>query len=93
MNSFASDLSYFISGAIMLGLSAIGFFFYRFWRKTRDPLFAAFSASFWVLAVERIVLLLTDPSHELRYYVYLIRLFAFLLIIFAIFQKNRPGKP
>ena len=90
--------SSFLSGAIMLGFWAIGLFFFRFWRKTRDGLFAAFAAAFWVLGIERIVLLLTDPEHEMRPLVYLIRFFAFLLIAVAIFYKNRarrarPGTP
>ena len=87
--------SQFLSGAIMLGYLAIGFFFFRFWRKTRDSLFAVFAASFWVLAVERILLLLTtktllDPeNHEIRAYVYLVRFAAFMLIIVAFWLKNR----
>ena len=47
----------FTSGGVMVGFLAIGFFFFRFWRKTKDSLFAVFSASFCVLAVERVVLL------------------------------------
>lgn len=73
----------------MLGYLAVGFFFFRFWRKTRDSLFGVFAASFWVLAVERIVLLMTNPEHELRPFVYLIRFSAFMLILVAIYLKNR----
>lgn len=80
----------------MVGSLAIGFFFFRFWKKTRDNLFAVFAASFWVLAAERVVLLATaggigpDSSlHEQRPYVYLIRFFAFMLIIVAFLMKNR----
>jgi hypothetical protein len=89
-------VSQFLSGGIMLGFLAIGFFFFRFWQKTRDSLFAVFAASFWVLAIERVLLLATaggphlDSSfHEQRPYVYLIRLCAFLLIIVAFLMKNR----
>lgn len=79
----------------MLGFLALGFFFFRFWRRTRDSLFAVFAASFAVLAVERVLLLVTtnpqDPSemHELRPYVYLVRFTAFMLIIVAFWLKNR----
>lgn len=73
----------------MLGFWAIGLFFFRFWWKTRDALFGAFAAAFWVLGIERVVLLLTRSDHELRPLVYLIRLSAFLLIATAIFLKNR----
>lgn len=75
-----------------MGFWAIGYFFFRFWKKTGDGLFAAFSAAFWVLSMERLVLLLTDPTDERRPLVYLIRFFAFLLISFAIFLKNRPKR-
>jgi hypothetical protein len=85
-----------MSGGIMVGFLAIGFFFFRFWRKTRDSLFGVFAASFWVLAVERVVLLITTRGvgpdsliHEQRPYVYLIRFFAFMLIIAAFWLKNR----
>lgn len=77
----------------MLGFWAIGLFFFRFWRKTRDGLFGIFAGAFWVLGIERIVLLLTNPEHELRPLAYLIRFFAFLLIAMAIFQKNRSRRP
>lgn len=80
----------FISGAIFLGHAAIGLFFFSFWRRTRDGLFATFAAAFWVLAVERIALLATSPDDELRPFVYLIRLIAFLLLLGGIVVKNRP---
>ena len=80
----------------MLGFWAIGFFFYRFWQKTRDTLFAVFAAAFWVLAIERILLLATTSNpyvetsvHEMRPYVYWIRFSAFMLIIVAFVLKNR----
>ena len=64
-------------------------FFIRFWRKTRDRLFVFFAAAFLPLGVERLAILIT--SAELHSYCYLIRLAAFLLIIFAILDKNRRG--
>lgn len=90
-------ISQFLSGAIMLGFLAIGFFFFRFWKKTRDSLFATFAAAFWVLAVERVLLLATttEPDagmHEMRPYVYLVRFTAFMLIIVAFLMKNRRSE-
>jgi hypothetical protein len=78
-----------ISGAIMLGCWAIGMFFFRFWRKNSDQLFLFFGAAFWLLAVERFLLLLIDPHSEFQPYIYIVRLVAFLLILFAIYNKNR----
>jgi len=91
-------LNQFLSGGIMVGFLACGFFFFRFWRKTRDSLFAVFAVAFWILAIERVFLLATvnmgdlSGTHELRGYVYLFRLVAFLLIIFAFVWKNRRSK-
>jgi hypothetical protein len=89
-------ISQFLSGAIMLGFLAIGFFFLRFWRKTSDSLFAVFAASFWVLALERVLLLATTRQeetsyHEFRPYVYFVRFAAFMLIIVAFWLKNRKN--
>jgi hypothetical protein len=89
-------ISQFISGGVMVGFLAIGLFFFRFWRKTGDSLFAVFAAAFWVLAVERILLLATTSSpflqnstDEFRPYVYWVRFSAFMLIIIAFLLKNR----
>ncbi|MCI0745937.1 MAG: DUF5985 family protein [Verrucomicrobia subdivision 3 bacterium] len=81
----------FLSGALMLAYLAIGLFFLRFWRKTHDQFFAVFAAAFWVLALERIILLVQHPGNEFRPYIYLVRLIAFLLIIGAIIVKNRSS--
>ena len=77
-----------ISGALMMGCLIPSIFFYKFWKKTHDKLFLMFSAAFAMLAIERLVLgnLGTAETH-LK--VYLIRLFAFLLILVAIIIKNR----
>lgn len=82
----------FLHGAIGLGFVLGGLFFLQFWRKTRDRLFAIFAIAFWVLSVERVLLAMTNPTDENRWYIYLVRLFAFLLIIIAIVDKNR-SKP
>jgi hypothetical protein len=83
----------FLNGALMLGFLVVGLFFLRFHRSTRERLFAMFAASFFVLAVERVVLANVDPTAEFQPYVYLIRLTAFLLIIIAIIDKNRKSRP
>lgn len=88
-------ISQFASGGIMVGCLACGYFFFRFYQKTRDSLFAVFATAFWILAVERVFLLATvnaadlSGTHELRGFVYLFRLAAFSLIIVAFLQKNR----
>ncbi len=84
----------FYSGAAMFGAWACGAYFLKFWSKTGDRLFLLFALAFWIMAVERFILILTDPSGESGAvsYVYLIRLCAFLTILFAIIDKNRKEK-
>jgi hypothetical protein len=76
-----------LAGAIMLNAWAIALFFLRFSRKTGDPLFRWFAFAFMLLGIERVSLVWF--SLESYWIVYLIRLTGFLLIIFAIWQKNR----
>jgi len=78
-----------ISGAIIMGYGVCGVFFLRFWRATRDRLFAVFSAAFWVLGVQRLLLAIIEPIPEWRTGLYSLRLLAFLLILGAIVDKNR----
>jgi len=79
----------FISGAILLGYWAIGVFFSRFWRASGDRLFGCFALAFWLLAAERFLLILVNLENEMRPFIYLVRLVAFLCIAFAILDKNR----
>jgi hypothetical protein len=63
-------------------------YFLRFWRETRDLLFALFAIAFALLTVHW-TLLATVASAEHAPYHYALRLVAFLLIAFAIVWKNR----
>lgn len=83
----------FIFGAITMACWVAGLFFLRFWRKTGDRLFLIFAMAFWMLAAERIILVLINQEDEVRTFVYVIRLFAFVLILWAIFDKNRARAP
>lgn len=82
-------MSDFLSGALMMCFVTISMFFARFWLATRDKLFANFAISFLILALERYFLLILDPTYEARSYIYVSRLVAFLIIIYAIVEKNR----
>lgn len=86
-------IAQFLAGALVLAFWAVGFFFLRFWKKTRDRFFKVFAWAFWVLAIERIILLFMSADYEFRPYVYLVRLTAFLLIIWAVIDKNRSSPP
>ena len=82
-------MNQFLWGAIVMACGVAGLFFLRFYRSTRDRLFLWFAVSFWLLALNWLGLLVFHPSNESGHYVYLIRLAAFLLLGWAIVDKNR----
>ena len=51
-----------------------GLLFLRFWRDSRDPLFAFFGGAFWLVSLSWALLALTNPTDEARPYVYALRL-------------------
>ena len=79
----------FLSGAVSLGFFVCALFFFRFWQRTRDGLFMAFALAFGLLGLGQAILALANIPTEERGSIYLIRLAAFALIIFAILRKNR----
>ncbi len=79
----------FLSGAVTFGFLVAGLFFLRFWYASRDRLFALFAAAFWMLAVQRLAIALTHAVVENQALFYILRLLAFIIIIFAIIDKNR----
>ena len=81
----------FLQGVSAAGAIAAGLMFFRFWRDSRDRLFAFFGAAFWLMAISWTLLGLISPTAETRPYIYAIRLLAFLLIIIAIVDKNRAN--
>lgn len=87
------DYLVFLQGVGAASAWVSGLFFLRFWRDSRDPLFAFFGAAFWLLAASWTLLALTNPTEDARPYIYGIRLIAFALIIAAMVVKNRENRP
>lgn len=84
-------MSQMIMGATAAACAVIGVFFFRFWRHTSDRFFLLFSLAFWMFALNRVAMGLMPFDDEDRYLLYIVRLIATLLIIFAIVAKNvRP---
>ena len=81
----------FTSGLIAMGFLVSGLFFLRYWRLTRDGLFAAFAAAFALLALNQTLLSFSRVPLEERSPLYLLRLAAFAIIIAAILAKNVSG--
>lgn len=83
----------FLLGMNVMACGFIGLFFLRFWRKTHDRLFIMFAIAFWVLGINWLALAFFTPQqNETRTALYVIRLIAFILILFAIIDKNRSRK-
>jgi hypothetical protein len=80
--------TYFFGALTALSFTC-GLFFARYWRLSSDRFFAFFAIAFWSLGANWALLVGRDPSDEYTPYFYLLRLFAFLLILLAIVDKNR----
>lgn len=78
----------FLAGAIVAGFTLAGLFFLKFWKRTRDELFLAFTGAFWLLGLGQALLTFSDIPLEERSWLYLLRLAAFILILIAIWRKN-----
>ena len=81
----------FLSGAVSFGFFVCGLFFLRYWKRSRDELFLTFALAFELLGAGQAILALASIPTEDRSSLYLIRLTAFLLILFAIYRKNRAA--
>ncbi len=81
-----------INGAAAMAWLACAMFFLRFWRQSRDRLFGFFALTFTLLAGNAVAGGLLDVGDERRHYIYVVRLFAFLLILYAVWDKNRAGR-
>lgn len=79
--------------AVSVGAAVIiGLLFWLHWRRSRDRFFLFFTAAFWVYALSTLILLLSARGSENHPAAYIVRLLAFLLIIAAIVDKNRPQR-
>ena len=81
----------FLAGAVSFGFFVCGLFFLRYWSRSRDELFRAFAVAFALLGTGQAILALANIPTEERGSLYLIRLSAFLLILLAIYRKNRTA--
>lgn len=81
-----------LAGMIAMGHLLAGVFFVRFWSRTRDRLFLAFAAAFWLLGLNQALVGLSGAPPEEQGVYYLLRLAGFLLIIAAIVAKNLKSR-
>lgn len=76
------------AGALIFGYLIASLFFLRFWRRTRDGLFIWFAVAFCLMAINQLALAFLDVPDDEMHYIYLIRISAFVLILWAIVWKN-----
>ena len=79
----------FISGMLAMGYAVAALFFFRFWRRSRDRLFAFFSIAFALLAFHRIALSAAEGLGGPEWAYSALRLIAYLTILAAIVDRNR----
>lgn len=79
----------FLLGGIVMASVAVAVFFARFYRETREVLFLCFAAAFAVEAISRTVLAFQVAPNEASPSLYILRAFAYSLILVGIYQKNR----
>jgi hypothetical protein len=85
-------MTQFLLGAIAMGCGTAALLFLRFWRSSGDRLFFYFALSFLVEAANRAIFALNGAHREDASLYYLIRLGSYLLILWAIIEKNLPRR-
>ena len=84
----------FMSGALTMSFLVGALFFLKFYRKTADRLFLAFSIAFSLMALNQALAQYIGSADERVGYTYLLRVLGFILILAAIIDKNVPaGRP
>jgi hypothetical protein len=81
-----------LTGAITFASFAVGLFFLRFWKSTQDRFFLYFALSFWIQGMNRIHIWVEGVASEDSAVIYLIRLLAYVMILVAIWEKNREPR-
>jgi hypothetical protein len=79
----------FVNGLSACASVIAGWLFLRFWRDTAERLFLWFAFAFWMFAVNWSAIALVGPGDEAGHLYFVPRLIGFVLILLAIFDKNR----
>jgi hypothetical protein len=82
-------MKFYIWGLLAMSTLVAAMFFFRYWRTTRDRLFAFFSVAFALMALQWTASALSGTDEANHPYLLLLRLAAFLSILAAIMDKNR----
>lgn len=78
-----------LAGAVAALSMVASLFFLRFWKSTADRFFLYFALAFFIEGCNRVLLALVAGSEETTPAYYILRLAAYGLILWAIYEKNR----
>jgi hypothetical protein len=82
----------FLGGMLAMGYLIAAVFFLRYWRRTQERLFASFATALFILALQRALLAANFAIIEDDTWYYGLRLLAFVIILWAIVDKNRADR-
>lgn len=82
----------FLGGMLAMGYLVAAIFFLRYWRRTRERLFASFATALFILALQRALLAANFAIIEDDTWYYGLRLLAFVIILWAIVDQNRAAR-
>ena len=88
----ANSLVTFLRGVTAMGCAAAALFFFRWWRTTVDRLFLWFAAAFVLLAASYTALGIIPLATDWGVSVFVLRLIAFSLIIYGVYEKNTSAR-
>jgi hypothetical protein len=78
----------FLAGAVTFAYTIAAVHFYQFWKRTADRLFLSFALAFVLLALNQLMVFAIGANDERGNYAYILRVLGFVLILFAIVDKN-----
>lgn len=81
-------MTQFLYGMNTMGFLVAGLFFCRFWRKTSDSLFVAFSVAFFLFAIDQFCHAIAAAPSMGYSSSFFLRLAGFGLLIYAVLRKN-----
>jgi hypothetical protein len=86
-------MKYYMWGVLAMASLVAALFFLRYWRSSRDRLFAFFAIAFFLMTLEWTVSGVLGVSEESRhFYVLLLRILAFVAIIVGVLDKNQRDR-
>jgi hypothetical protein len=89
MNHIVNEM---LLGGIAVASFIAGLLFLRYWHSTRDRFFVFLALSFWIESGNRVLMGALGGWNEAHPVHYTIRLVSYGLILFAIWDKNRPRR-